>query len=256
MGGMVLPDGYSYVSNTIYRNTSDLKMGADIVKLTVVDSRGNTNSTNLKVNVVGEYFQAYINQAKAIRDDGNGMKVKIKATGKISEYELEQQEIPYITITYTAWKAFESEASSGIIPQSDITYNTSDGTFEVNSYIQGDLGAVGFTQNKEFTVDLSCSGIMFGGYPVPYNGILVDKGKILKDVCESGVAFGGLYDTNVGGALQINGKSLLDITYPIGSIYMSVISTNPATLLGGTWSQLKDRFLLGAGDTYSNGATG
>lgn len=49
--------------------------------------------------------------------------------------------------------------------------------------------------------------------------------------------------------------SILDV-YPIGSIYMSVNSTSPATLFGGTWEQLKDRFLLGAGDTYTNGATG
>ena len=37
---------------------------------------------------------------------------------------------------------------------------------------------------------------------------------------------------------------------------MSVNSTSPATLFGGTWVQLKDRFLLGAGDTYPNGGTG
>ena len=44
--------------------------------------------------------------------------------------------------------------------------------------------------------------------------------------------------------------------YPVNSIYMSVNSTSPATLFGGTWVQLKDRFLLGAGSTYSNGTTG
>ena len=44
--------------------------------------------------------------------------------------------------------------------------------------------------------------------------------------------------------------------YPVNSIYMSVNSTSPAILFGGTWVQLKDRFLLGAGSTYSNGATG
>lgn len=48
----------------------------------------------------------------------------------------------------------------------------------------------------------------------------------------------------------------LDSVYPVGSIYMSVNSTSPNTLFGGTWEQLKDKFLLGAGDTYSNGATG
>lgn len=44
--------------------------------------------------------------------------------------------------------------------------------------------------------------------------------------------------------------------YPVGSIYMSVSNTNPATIFGGTWEQLKDRFLLGAGDTYNNADTG
>lgn len=47
----------------------------------------------------------------------------------------------------------------------------------------------------------------------------------------------------------------LNMVYPVGSIYLSVNSTDPSTLFGGTWEQLKDRFLLGAGDTYSNGTT-
>lgn len=51
-------------------------------------------------------------------------------------------------------------------------------------------------------------------------------------------------------------NSLLDLIYPVGSIYLSVNSTNPSTYLGGTWAQIKDRFLLACGDTYSNGATG
>ena len=48
----------------------------------------------------------------------------------------------------------------------------------------------------------------------------------------------------------------LGTLYPVGSIYMSVESTNPSTLFGGTWEQLKDRFLLGAGDIYANASTG
>lgn len=44
--------------------------------------------------------------------------------------------------------------------------------------------------------------------------------------------------------------------YPVGSIYLSVNSTNPAQLFGGMWEQLKDRFLLAAGDTYAAGSTG
>ena len=56
--------------------------------------------------------------------------------------------------------------------------------------------------------------------------------------------------------LNNNGKLLIDILYPVGSIYMSVNSTSPATLFGGTWEQIKDRFLLSAGNTYTAGATG
>lgn len=51
-------------------------------------------------------------------------------------------------------------------------------------------------------------------------------------------------------------ETSIDRYYRIGAIYMSVNSTSPATLFGGYWVRLKDRFLLGAGDTYSAGATG
>ena len=51
-------------------------------------------------------------------------------------------------------------------------------------------------------------------------------------------------------------KINLDFIYPVGSIYMSANTTNPSVLFGGTWTQLKDRFLLGAGDTYAVGTTG
>ncbi len=54
----------------------------------------------------------------------------------------------------------------------------------------------------------------------------------------------------------IKKSDLLDFVYPVGSIYMSVNNVSPQTFLGGTWVQLKDRFLLGAGDKYSAGSTG
>ena len=44
--------------------------------------------------------------------------------------------------------------------------------------------------------------------------------------------------------------------WPVGSIYMSMIATSPATLFGGTWVQMENRFLLGAGSGYVAGATG
>ena len=51
-------------------------------------------------------------------------------------------------------------------------------------------------------------------------------------------------------------NNIFNLIYPVGSIYISVNSTNPANLFGGTWEQIKDRFLLSAGSSYANGSTG
>lgn len=49
---------------------------------------------------------------------------------------------------------------------------------------------------------------------------------------------------------------LLDYCYPVGSLYWSKNATNPGTLFGGTWTQVKDKFVLAAGDSYEAGSTG
>lgn len=59
-----------------------------------------------------------------------------------------------------------------------------------------------------------------------------------------------------GAQVNPSNSDIVNLIYPVGSIYMSVANASPATLFGGTWAQLKDRFLLGAGDTYTAGDTG
>lgn len=82
------------------------------------------------------------------------------------------------------------------------------------------------------------------------------KGSITS-VISSGAGSGGsgvFTGGGSGGGADVS--TVLDKVYPVGSIYMSVNSTNPKTLFGGTWVQIKDRFLLAAGQTYKSGATG
>ena len=50
--------------------------------------------------------------------------------------------------------------------------------------------------------------------------------------------------------------NMVDLIYPVGSIYMSANDTSPSILFGGEWERIKDRFLLAAGDTSSAGSTG
>lgn len=54
----------------------------------------------------------------------------------------------------------------------------------------------------------------------------------------------------------MNAALTVDDIYPVGSIYMSVNDTDPARLFGGAWERIKERFLLGAGDTHTLGSTG
>lgn len=52
-------------------------------------------------------------------------------------------------------------------------------------------------------------------------------------------------------------KDIIDLIVPIGSIKIFTDNTDPNVLYGGTkWTKLKDRFLLGSGDTYTLGDTG
>lgn len=51
-------------------------------------------------------------------------------------------------------------------------------------------------------------------------------------------------------------QQILNMIYPVGSIYMSVNNVSPATFIGGTWTALTDRVLIGAGSSYAVNATG
>ena len=67
--------------------------------------------------------------------------------------------------------------------------------------------------------------------------------------------FNGLGNKNVDDANSVYYK-LMKLIYPVGSLYWSSNNTNPSQLFGGTWSQIKDKFILSAGDTYNNNDIG
>lgn len=55
---------------------------------------------------------------------------------------------------------------------------------------------------------------------------------------------GEIYDYRDKGALRSTG--LLDLVYPVGSLYFSTVATNPGTLFGGSWTRYgKGQVLVG-----------
>lgn len=59
-----------------------------------------------------------------------------------------------------------------------------------------------------------------------------------------------------GGGGTTSPSDILNLVYPVGSIYMSINNVSPQTFLGGTWEEIKGRFLLGASETYEAGSEG
>lgn len=44
--------------------------------------------------------------------------------------------------------------------------------------------------------------------------------------------------------------NLLDIIYPVGSIYCSTLATSPAELLGGSWTKIEEAVLRSSDDIF------
>ena len=52
------------------------------------------------------------------------------------------------------------------------------------------------------------------------------------------------------------GRDFLLTIYPVGSIYMTLSSSYPGNIFGGTWERIEGRFLLGSSATHYAGQTG
>ena len=131
--------------------------------------------------------------------------------------------------------------------------------------LQGHTGSLNiktFGGSKPVIITLNDNGIstLFGapdGNPDTSINIVEDGIKYVDSSGVSEVTYNYLREGNVK---TVNGQNVYgsgDIqSYPVGSIYLSISSTKPGSLFGGTWERIKDVFLLSAGDTYHAGLTG
>lgn len=90
-------------------------------------------------------------------------------------------------------------------------------------------------------ITIKCMNSTNGTFSIDCQGNMTVKTLTTED---------GLVTPSSGGGVNI------DDIYPVGSIYMNVNNVNPNTLFGGTWVQLQDRFLIGAGNEYIAGEVG
>lgn len=92
-------------------------------------------------------------------------------------------------------------------------------------------------------------------YTIPQTAEDIEAASVTHEHAASDITRGTL--PVVRGGTGVTSEAAIGLkAYPVGSIYLSTNNASPASLFGGTWEQLKDRFLLGAGSTYSAGSTG
>lgn len=116
-------------------------------------------------------------------------------------------------------------------------------------------GWVYYRTPAELKSDIGANGYLptTGG---TMTGAITTKGIKLTSRTDFGSSLPSSMQSNQLFFQTLGSNYILDNVYPVGSIYMSVNSTNPKNLFGGTWEQIQGRFLFGMNSSYPAGSTG
>lgn len=118
-----------------------------------------------------------------------------------------------------------------------------------------DSGWVYYRTPAEIKSDIGANGYLptAGG---TMTGAITIKGIKLTSGTDFGSSLPSSLQSNQLFFQTLGSNYILDNVYPVGSIYMSVNSTNPKNLFGGTWEQIQGKFLFGMNSSYPAGSTG
>lgn len=213
----------------------------------VTDSRGYSAETTLTVKL-NDYAPPALTGVKLYRSDGAGIAADegthICARGKVTFSPLGGANACTLT---GYWAAASGSWSAGTAM-----------TSETDCIITGDTDILPATSYRARIVARDSLG-----NEAAYETV-IPTSQVTIHLREGGKAVGiGKYaeheraiDIADGWGIYWGGKALLDIVWPVGSVYLSAAATSPQTLFGGTWQRIEDRFLLAAGDSYPLGSTG
>lgn len=265
--------------------------GSINVSVTVTDSRGMTTSDSRAATVtVYDYASPVINSFSVVRcnqygtpvDNGayarvtidcsisslnghNSMQIKISAKRSDAESYTQKRVVSPASTSHAATYVID-----GIDPAytysikaevtDELATSWKDGTLApegaIISWRDGGIGiAFGKSAEEDYTAE-------FGWIIHGRRGAVLDQ-PLGTESGGTGNADGTIPLANVtidndSATAFVNSikGAILNAMYPVGSLYITANSTSPAGLLGGTWEQIKDRFLLAAGDNHAAGEDG
>ena len=154
-------------------------------------------------------------------------------------------------------------------PETNSEVIIDDSTYDTYTFNSDDYQWVAFTVNNTTgdpstlvnTVEamLRKADILDSSYEAYHDSVdAVKQNKQLSSaITVNGTSYSQVESALGGLASAVNKTTLLDLFYPVGSIYQSTDgSFNPNTRWGGTWVNIEGRFLLGASSYYAMGWTG
>lgn len=229
-----------------YSSSSTVNLDIGVVSNNVfitnaIDSRNNATEVTVNASTYKEYFnvtKGAIADNTITRTGSVSKETTLKLKGTFWNESFGSVTNDFVNAKYR----YKDTDDANYSAYTDITLTKNGNEFSYNSTIAGDDGASGFLIENSYNVQVLISDKLSS---VTYDFIL-GTGTPNMSIHKDGVAFKGLYDTNLGGALQVNGtvyinsKSLLDMFYPIGTIYETTstdldTTTKMGAYFGGTW---------------------
>ena len=224
------------ISNANYTTnnfTTDylISSGENVCSVTVKDSRGRTASQTINFNVV-EYSNPVINSFLVSRcnqdgtpnDEGNCVKCDIAANiSSVNNKNTKLFQIKYKKTSETEWNIFNLDSTIYFLNTTQIIQN-----IDTESEYNFKVVATDFFSFAEYSHNVSTAYTLMD---FNHSGRGLAIGKVSTEN-----AFEVSMDTKLSGDFTINGKTIFDLIYPVGSIYMSVNETDPSLLFGGTWT--------------------
>ena len=251
------------VSESPYR-TETIGGTAATVRCTVTDSRGLSAYEDFEI-AIHPYAPPALTGARLYRADGDGAAsdsgthIAGRATANYSSIGGENA----ATIR-GYWKAVGGSYGSGEALSSGVTgiisgsaVISADRSYVAKLVITDSLG-----NTAEFEDSIPTERVAFhlkeGGNGAAF-GKVAEQEELLDVVWDARFREDVQVDgaLQVGGKLTVGGKTLVDLIYPVGSVYISFNNkADPSVLFGGTWERIRNRFLWAATENGVMGETG
>lgn len=272
----------TYQGTSLLSNTNEVTLGlltqtgSVTIAVEVMDGRGRTASSEITITSLA--YNSPSVSATVIRcdadgtanDDGAYMKVTCKTTiTALNDINSKSVVLTYKRKSETSWTTAKTWTAYSI-DEAVIISADADSSYDIKLTATDDFSG---SNPATFTTEIGTTeaimdfksdgkGMAIGkaseqyGLEVEWNAQFNNNVNINEVNFKPSDSFKEHWAAILNGETPSGTNPLLDLIHPVGSIYWSTNITSPETLFGGTWEQIKDTFVLAAGDSYSAGSTG